>query len=62
MEENIETFDEMYQKYADTIEKFSNGIVKSDKVEFLKMYAFYETVICPTIVKFAEAASGVKLK
>jgi hypothetical protein len=43
-EQNKE-FDEVYEKYLRTLDSFSSGLVNTNKAEFIKMYAFYTSVI-----------------
>lgn len=45
-------FDEMYEKYIKEVEKWSGGLVKTDKAEFVKMYAFYITTVNPSIEEY----------
>lgn len=37
-------FDQLYAEYAKEVEKQSNGLVQTNKAEFLKFVIFYELV------------------
>jgi hypothetical protein len=61
VEESRKEFDELYSEYKKTVEEFSGGLVSTDKAEFIKMYAFYASVIYPDIVEMWESYLGRKL-
>lgn len=51
-------FNEAYEKYQKEVEKWSGGLVQTDKGEFLKQYAFYSTVVFPVINEYWDAYLG----
>lgn len=55
-------FEDLYNKYEDTLEGYSGGLVSTNKSDFLKMYAFFTTVSEPHNRKYWEAYLGKKLK
>lgn len=54
--------EELFKKFCEEVEQLSNGLIETNKAEFIKQYAFYMTVTYPTIRQFAEAITGVKVK
>jgi hypothetical protein len=48
-------FSKMYEKYESKVEEYSGGLVTTNKVEFIKLYAFYSEVINPDFMKLWKA-------
>lgn len=54
-------FEKRYQEYKETIEDWSGELIPASKADFIKMYAFYASVIYPDIVEMWESYLGRKL-
>jgi hypothetical protein len=37
-------FNELYKKYKDKVDAMSGGLVETSKADFIKLFAFYETM------------------
>lgn len=61
-EENESEFEHLYLKYEEEVKKWSGGLITTDRVEFLKQYAFYSSTIQPIVDKYVEAWTGKKIK
>jgi hypothetical protein len=48
-------FNKMYEKYESKVEEHSGGLVTTNKADFIKLYAFYNEVIHPDIIKLWKA-------
>jgi hypothetical protein len=57
-ENSNKEFDEAYEKYQKEVEKWSGGLVQTNKGDFLKQYAFYTTVVNPVIEEYWNAYLG----
>jgi len=44
-------FEKVYKEYKKSVKSSSGGLVKTNKADFIKMYAFYVTVIDKAMVK-----------
>ena len=58
--QNQDEFEKMYKEYKRTVKHFSGGLVKTNRSDFIKLYAFYSTVDHPNMVKMWEAYLGKK--
>lgn len=58
---NEDIFNNLYDQYSKEVERWSGGLVKSDKSEFLKLYCFYSSIIQKDMYKLFEASTGVKI-
>jgi hypothetical protein len=41
---NMDYFNELYTKYKNKVETMSGGLVETSKADFVKLFAFYETM------------------
>jgi hypothetical protein len=41
---NMDYFNELYTKYKNKVETMSGGLVETSKADFIKLFAFYETM------------------
>lgn len=51
-------FEEAYEKYRKEVEINSGGLVETNRTDFLKQYAFYSTVVHPTLIRYFDALIG----
>jgi hypothetical protein len=45
MKNSIPAFDQLYDEYKKEVGKLSGDLIQTNKGEFLKMYAFYRSII-----------------
>lgn len=48
-------FEQLYNKYKESVDNGSSGLTTTDKHDFIKLYSFYSEVISPDMMKLFKA-------
>lgn len=51
---NNQEFEDKYAEYAKTVERTTGGLVETNKADFVKISAYFETVIIPQLKDFED--------
>lgn len=58
LQKDSNEFEKLYKEYKKTIKSATGGLVKANKSDFIKMYAFYSAVSHPNMLKMWEVYLG----